>query len=153
MHIVLYQPEIPPNTGNIIRLCANTGIQLHLIKPLGFSLDEKQCRRAGLDYREWANIQVHDNFELFCQQYLQARIIACSSKVKPLYTDIQYSKDDFLLFGPETRGLPPALLESSIIFQCARIPMKTHSRSINLANAVSIIAYEALRQNGFDFAD
>ena len=148
LHIALYEPEIPPNTGNIIRLCANSGCQLHLIHPLGFSLDERNLRRAGLDYHEWAQVVEHKNFKSFLTHHRERRIWACTTKASRLYTDVQYLDEDLLLFGPETRGLPTTILEE-FKQQQIRIPMRQHSRSINLANAVAIIAYEALRQIGF----
>lgn len=147
IHIALYQPEIPPNTGNIIRLCANTGAKLHLIHPLGFALDDKKMRRAGLDYREWADV-VHYQDEIdFITQNKNRRIFACSTKAQQRYTDIQYAEDDMLLFGPETRGLPQSLLET---YQPIRIPMCKGSRSLNLSNSVAIILLEAWRQLDFN---
>lgn len=146
LHIALYQPEIPPNTGNIIRLCANTGAQLHLIHPLGFAPDEKKVRRAGLDYHEWASVLHYDNFEAFLANPPSERIFACSSKTDTLYHQVQYQSNDCFLFGPETRGLPVEIRER---FQAIRIPMRTSSRSLNLSNAAAIILYEAWRQIGF----
>lgn len=148
LHIALYQPEIPPNTGNIIRLCANTGCQLHLIHPLGFKLDEKKLRRAGLDYQEWACVQEHHDYQAFASAMHQHRIIGCTTKSTQLYNQLQYQDEDVLLFGPETRGLPQTILNE--LPNQVRIPMQTTSRSINLSNAVSIISYEALRQIGFE---
>ena len=122
-HVVLYQPEIPPNTGNIIRLCANTGSQLHLIKPLGFELEDKKLRRAGLDYREWASVVEHDTFERFREQIQPNRIWAVSTRGKRIYSDVQYQSQDAFLFGAETRGLPRALLENLGQESVIRIPM------------------------------
>jgi tRNA (cytidine/uridine-2'-O-)-methyltransferase len=148
-HIVLYQPEIPPNTGNIIRLCANTGFFLHLVRPLGFEMDDKRLRRAGLDYREWQAVSIHDHWPAFVEAVRPTRIHALSTKGKRPYTDAVFAPGDALVFGPETRGLPQefrdALGEESLL----RIPMLAQSRSMNLSNAVAVIAYEAWRQNGF----
>ena len=148
-HIVLYQPAIPPNTGNIIRLCANTGSQLHLIKPLGFELEDKKLRRAGLDYREWASVVEHDTFECFREQIQPKRIWAVSTRGKRSYSDVQYQPQDAFLFGPETRGLPRALLENLGQESVIRIPMVAQSRSLNLSNAAAVLVYEAWRQQGF----
>ena len=147
MFIALYQPEIPQNTGNIIRLCANTGLALDLIKPLGFSLENKQLRRAGLDYHEYASMQCHMDFGSFLQTKKDFRIIALTTKADQNYTDCEFKKGDVFLFGPETRGLP-----ADILSQCdcsLRVPMRASSRSLNLSNTVSIVVYEALRQQGF----
>ena len=149
MNIVLFEPEIPPNTGNIIRLCANTGARLHLIHPLGFDLNEKQLRRAGLDYHEWVSIQEHKNFEDFLQKFATKRIFACTTKATQNYTHIDYQADDTFLFGPESRGLPKEILQQFTDQQKIRIPMKTPTRSLNLSNAVAIIVYEAWRQCDF----
>ena len=146
LHIALYEPEIPPNTGNIIRLCANTGAQLHLIHPLAFTLNDKQCRRAGLDYQEWTNVIEHQNFDDFKKTISSQRIFACTTKATQSYTDFEYKNDDVFLFGPETRGLPQTILEELGVQQMIRIPMLPHSRSLNLSNATAIILYEALRQ-------
>lgn len=148
LHIGLYEPEIPPNTGNIMRLCANTGCALHLIKPLGFSLEEKQLRRAGLDYRDLATVTVHDNLLALMEQLEHPRTWAFSTKGDRRYTDVQYAAGDLLLFGPETRGLPQTVLEERGS-HCLRVPMKTDSRSLNLSNTVALVAYEGLRQLGF----
>lgn len=152
-HVVLFQPEIPPNTGNIIRLCANSGAQLHLIRPLGFDMSDKQLRRAGLDYHEFADVRIHDDLATFVQTIKPNRMLACSTKGAQDYTGIHYEPGDALLFGPETRGLPLEVLESLPEKQRLRIPMLPNNRSLNLANAVSIIIYEAWRQQGFDGAE
>lgn len=143
IHIALHQPEIPPNTGNIIRLCANSGAQLHLIHPLGFHLEDKKMRRAGLDYHEWVNVIHYKNESDFIEKNQHRRIYACSTKAQTSYYDVMYQDEDMLLFGAETRGLPQALRER---YPAIRIPMKETSRSINLSNAVAIILFEALRQ-------
>lgn len=148
-HVVLYQPEIPPNTGNIIRLCANTGAGLHLIRPLGFELDDARLRRAGLDYHEYANVLAHDSLESFITDVRPVRLLACSTRGRTTYSDVHYQSGDALLFGPETRGLPAELLESLPAEQRLRIPMLPNNRSLNLSNAVAIILYEAWRQHGF----
>lgn len=150
LNIALYEPEIPPNTGNVIRLCANTGTRLHLIHPLGFAPDDKQVKRAGLDYHEWARVEHHENYSAFLAAISTKRILACSTHGKSYYTDIHYQAGDVLLFGPETRGLPRSLLAELPETEIIRIPMLPHSRSLNLANSVAIIVYEALRQLGFD---
>jgi len=146
LHIALLQPEIPPNTGNIIRLCANTGAQLHLIHPLGFTLDDKRMRRAGLDYHEWANVIHYADLEEFLENNAERRIWTCSSKASENYTSVSYLDEDLFLFGPETRGLPPDVRDR---FNAIRIPMRTTSRSLNLSNSVAIILYEAWRQLAF----
>ena len=154
LNIVLFEPEIPPNTGNIIRLCANSGMQLHLIEPLAFDLQDKKMRRAGLDYHEYARVKIHPDFEQFYQTHVlnnpqSQRIFACTTKGQANHTAPKYQAGDYLLFGPETRGLPDSVLFASYITERIRIPMKKDSRSINLSNAVSIIAYEAWRQLDF----
>ena len=149
LHVALYEPEIPPNTGNIIRLCANTGVILHLIHPLGFAPDDKQLKRAGLDYHAWTELHHHVDFSAFLRTIDPHRLIACSTRGRRCYTDIQFQSGDILLFGPETRGLPEAVLESVAAERIVRIPMLPHSRSLNLSNAVAVIVYEALRQQGF----
>lgn len=146
LHVALYQPEIPPNTGNIIRLCANTGAQLHLIHPLGFELDDKRMRRAGLDYHEWAKVIHYTDTETFIEQNKKRAVYACSTKGRQSYCDVKYQDEDMLLFGPETRGLPADLLAG---YEAIRIPMLAQSRSLNLSNAVAVILFEALRQTGF----
>ncbi len=150
LHIVLYEPEIPPNTGNIIRLCANTGQRLHLIEPLGFELDEKRVRRAGLDYRELACVSTHKSFDAFVAEVAPPRLLAYSTRGRHNYTDVAYQAGDALIFGPESRGLPKALLESLPPSQRLRLPMCGNSRSLNLSNTVAIGLYEAWRQ--LDFA-
>lgn len=147
--IALFEPEIPGNTGNIIRLAANCGAALHLIKPLGFALDDKRMRRAGLDYHEFAELQLHDDFAAFRGAIGQRRLLTCSAKATHNYTEVAYSTDDVLLFGPETRGLPPAVMQSVAEDCRITIPMRPGSRSLNLSNAAAVIVYEAWRQLGF----
>lgn len=149
LNIVLFEPEIPPNTGNIIRLCANTGFQLHLIEPLGFSWDDKKLRRAGLDYHEFANIRHHVNYDAFLASENPLRIFAVTTKGTPAHSAVSYQAGDFLLFGPETRGLPATILDNLPAEQKIRIPMQPESRSMNLSNAVSVVVYEAWRQLGY----
>jgi len=149
LDIALYEPEIPPNTGNIMRLCANTGSRLHLIEPLGFSLDESRLRRAGLDYREFAEVQVHPDWETFARARSGARIYAFTRSATRAHTDVAYRADDLLLFGPETRGLPRTVLDGLPADQQLRIPMKPERRSLNLGNSVAVAVYEAWRQLGF----
>lgn len=149
VHIVLYEPEIPPNTGNIIRLAANNGCKLHLIEPLGFALDAKKLRRAGLDYHEFAKIQTYQNYQGFLEQAQPPRLIGITTKADKIYTEMQFEREDYLLFGPETRGLPEDILNDLGQENCLRIPMLPQSRSLNLSNAVAIITYEAWRQAGF----
>ncbi|NKB46658.1 MAG: tRNA (uridine(34)/cytosine(34)/5-carboxymethylaminomethyluridine(34)-2'-O)-methyltransferase TrmL [Legionellales bacterium] len=148
-HIALFEPEIPPNTGNIIRLCANTGAQLHLIEPLGFTLTDRQLKRAGLDYHEWAALHVHSDFESLLENFSSARLFACSTKGTTYYTTPHYQPGDLFLFGPESRGLPAPILQNQQVHDIIRIPMRESSRSLNLANAASIILYEAWRQQDF----
>lgn len=148
-HIVLFEPEIPPNTGNIIRLCANTGADLHLIHPLGFELDEKKLRRAGLDYIEWENVKEYQDYDNFINQLNPKRIFAISTKGKTDHTTPDYQAGDAFLFGPESRGLPDAIREHERVHDIIRIPMRKDSRSLNLSNSASIILYEAWRQLGF----
>lgn len=149
LHIALFEPEIPPNTGNIIRLCANAGVQLHLIHPLGFAMDEKQLKRAGLDYHEFAQIIEHQNYAQFLEWAGARKIFACSTKGEFFHYEVNYQPDDILLFGPESRGLPVEIRESLPKNQVIRIPMVANSRSLNLSNAAAIITYEALRQLNF----
>lgn len=147
--IVLYQPEIPPNTGNIIRLCANTGAGLHLVKPLGFALEDKQLRRAGLDYNEFATVKVHEDWQACCDALGRRRMFALTTKGSTRYSDIQFMPGDIFVFGPETRGLPPEILEQFAPENKIRLPMLPHSRSLNLSNSAAVLIYEAWRQNGF----
>jgi tRNA (cytidine/uridine-2'-O-)-methyltransferase len=147
--IALYQPEIPPNTGNIIRLCANTGSELHLIEPLGFEMDDKRLRRAGLDYAEWASVKTHASWEDFRAALAGCRLFAASTRARRCYSAVTYQDDDVFLFGPETRGLPTAILEEIGADHGIRIPMHSHSRSLNLSNSAAILLYEAWRQRGF----
>ncbi|MEL7297024.1 MAG: tRNA (cytidine(34)-2'-O)-methyltransferase [Pseudomonadota bacterium] len=149
--IVLYEPEIPPNTGNVMRLCANTGSRLHLIEPLGFSLDEKRLRRAGLDYRDMADVKVWPNLAACKAELATKRWFALSSKVQTPYSNTRFAPGDALLFGPETRGLPRDVLDDFNDERLLTIPMKEGSRSLNLSNSVSVVVYEAWRQ--CDFAD
>jgi len=148
-HIVLVEPEIPPNTGNIIRLSANCGATLHLIKPLGFELSDKRLRRAGLDYHDLAHVTVHDNLQEFFDRVETKNVYACSTKGTRNYSDVSYHAGDTLIFGPETRGLSASYLQSLPGPSVIRIPMLEGSRSLNLSNATAIIVYEAWRQNGF----
>jgi len=149
MHIVLFEPEIPPNTGNIMRLAANTGFRLHLIEPLGFELEDKQLRRAGLDYCEWADTSRYRDFEAFKKNCKFNNLYAYTTKAQKTYSDAVFRPDDALLFGPESRGLPAELLDSLDGDNKLRIPMVATSRSLNLSNTVSIAVYEAWRQQGF----
>jgi tRNA (cytidine/uridine-2'-O-)-methyltransferase len=150
-HIVLFEPEIPANTGNIIRLCANAGMQLHLIKPLGFDLDDKKLRRAGLDYHEWVSVELHDSYADFLEKNQPQRVFALSTKGKKNYSDVQFKAGDVFLFGPETRGLPASML-ADIGENCLFLPMQPQSRSLNLSNTVAIVLYEAWRQTNFSGA-
>jgi len=148
-HIALYEPCIAPNTGNIIRLTANNGCALHLIEPLGFALEDKQLRRAGLDYHDLANVTQHANYDDFLNAVDGQRILACTSKGSFRYDQIDYKKDDVLLFGSETSGLPEEVHQSLEPEHRLRIPMQSENRSLNLSNAVAIVSYEAWRQLGF----
>lgn len=148
-HIILHQPEIPPNTGNIIRLCANTGMQLHLVKPLGFPLQDKQLLRAGLDYHEFAAMQVHENWEACCEVLLGHRMFAITTKGTQRYDKVLFNEGDAFVFGSETRGLPAPVMETFPASHRLRVPMTATSRSLNLSNTVAIVAYEAWRQAGF----
>ena len=147
--IILYEPEIPPNTGNIIRLAANTGMALHLVEPLGFELDEPRLKRAGLDYREFASVQTHENLAACLHTLGEPRVFALSTRGKKAYSTPQYREGDAFLFGPETRGLPVDILGSLPEQQQLRIPMREDSRSLNLSNAAAIVVYEAWRQLRF----
>ena len=148
-NLILFEPEIPPNTGNVIRLCANTGIGLHLIEPLGFDLDDKRLRRAGLDYREYASVAVHPGLEECLQDLGSPRLFALSTRGGTRYDRVQYRSGDALILGPETRGLPAAVLQTVPPGQRLRIPMREGSRSLNLSNAAAVVAFEAWRQSGF----
>jgi len=151
LHVVLYQPEIPPNTGNIIRLCANSGFKLHLIEPLGFDFDDKKLRRAGLDYHEFAAVGVHKDLESCLAQIAPKNVWALTTKGSNRPSDVTFEAGDVLLFGPETRGLPVEVRESLPVDNLLRLPMKADSRSLNLSNACAVVVYEAWRQ--LDFAD
>ncbi len=148
-HIVLYEPEIPANTGNIIRLCANAGTQLHLIKPLGFELDDKKLRRAGLDYHEWVAVKVHDSLNAFIDSVKPERVFALTTKGKQMVSEVAFQAQDVFLFGPETRGLPEKILTHIGRDRCLYLPMQAESRSLNLSNTVAIVLYEAWRQLSF----
>lgn len=148
-HIALYEPEIPPNTGNIIRLCANTGNQLHLIKPLGFDLDDARLRRAGLDYQEYATVKQHDNFSAFMDAVTGSRVYALSTKGRQNFYATRFQQGDVFLFGPETRGLPESIRQQLGNEQVLRMPMMPESRSLNLSNTAAVVVYEAWRQNDF----
>ena len=150
MEIVLYEPEIPGNTGNIARLCAANHMTLHLIKPLGFSIDDKHVKRAGLDYWHLVDVQVHENIEELYAKYPDRRYFLCYYEAKYVHSDVKFEIGDMLVFGPETRGLPESLLEGNEE-TCIRIPMVEEARSLNLSNSVAIIAYEAMRQ--LDYPD
>jgi tRNA (cytidine/uridine-2'-O-)-methyltransferase len=149
MNIVLFEPEIPPNTGNIMRLAANTGFQLHLIEPLGFELEDKLLRRAGLDYRQWADIKSYENYQEFLNSCEFNNLYAFTTGARRTYSEAAFSPGDALMFGPETRGLPAEILDSLAGDNKLRIPMMPTSRSLNLSNTVSIAVYEAWRQQGF----
>jgi tRNA (cytidine/uridine-2'-O-)-methyltransferase len=149
LQVALYEPEIPPNTGNIMRLCANTGCPLHLIRPLGFSLDEKQLRRAGLDYRDFVDVREHDSLKAMLLALGEPRVWTLSTRGSRSYTEVSYASNDLLLFGPETRGLPQQVIDDLGPRNCLRIPMRPDSRSINLSNATALVLYEGLRQLGF----
>lgn len=148
-HVILYEPEIPPNTGNIIRLCANTGAQLHLIRPLGFDLDDKQLRRAGLDYHEYAEMKVHDSLNDCLQTLPDTRLFALTTKASRAFHEASFKAGDAFLFGPESRGLPAEVLASLDADQRLRLPMLPQNRSLNLSNSVAVAVYEVWRQQGF----
>ena len=148
-HIVLYEPQIPPNTGNAIRLCANTGATLHLVKPLGFRLDDRSLQRSGLDYHDLAEVRVHDHLEACLAGLQDARVFAVETTGRRCYSDVEYRAGDAFLFGPETRGLPASVLDRVGRENSVFIPMKPSSRSINLSNAVAIVAFEVWRQLRF----
>jgi len=146
--IVLYAPEIPPNTGNVIRLAANTGARLHLVEPLGFSMDDRQLRRAGLDYHEFASVRVHHDWRT-CRAMLAGRVFACTTRGAQTYADVNFAAGDAFVFGPETRGLPHDMLQEFDPVHRLRLPMRPGNRSLNLSNAVAVIVFEAWRQLGF----
>ena len=148
--LLLYQPEIPPNTGNVIRLCANAGARLHLVRPLGFDLDDRNLRRAGLDYHEYATLRVHDSLEAALEAIAPPRLFALSTRNSVRYDQPRYAADDAFLFGPETRGLPDEVLARIPDERRLRLPMRPGNRSLNLSNAVAVVAFEAWRQLDFD---
>lgn len=148
-HVVLYQPEIPPNTGNVIRLCANAGCHLHLIEPLGFTLDDARLRRAGLDYHEFASLRTYANLDGFLQSVGPARLFALSTRGSTRHDQPRYQAGDAFLFGPETRGLPESVLAAVPEPQRLRLPLRPGNRSLNLSNAVAVVVYEAWRQHDF----
>jgi tRNA (cytidine/uridine-2'-O-)-methyltransferase len=150
LHVVLYQPEIPPNTGNVIRLCANTGAHLHLVEPLGFDLDHAKLRRAGLDYREFATLRVHASLDAFRAVVAPARMFAFATVGTRRFDQVDYRDGDALLFGPESRGLPEAVLETLDREHVLRLPMRPGNRSLNLSNAVAVVVFEAWRQLDFE---
>ena len=151
-HVVLVEPEIPPNTGNVIRLCANTGAQLHLIEPLGFPLEDARMRRAGLDYHEYASMQVHKDWTAFLASARPdpTRIFAFTTHGSALFASVRFVPGDVFVFGSETRGLHPALRDSFPLSQRVRLPMQPGNRSLNLSNAVAVAVFEAWRQNSFE---
>jgi tRNA (cytidine/uridine-2'-O-)-methyltransferase len=148
-HVILYQPEIPPNTGNVIRMCANTGARLHLIAPLGFDIDEKAVRRAGMDYAELADVQVWQSLDQCLEAIGKPRWFAVSTRGTARYDSVQFADNDAFVFGPETRGLPQDVLEQCPTERRLRIPMRPGNRSLNLSNAAAVVVYEAWRQQGF----
>ena len=150
LHVVLYQPEIPPNTGNVIRLCANSGASLHLLRPLGFDLDHAKLRRAGLDYHEFADVSVHDDLDTFIARIAPRRLFALSTRGQSRHDEVAYADGDAFLFGPETRGLPQDVLDAIDPARRLCLPMRPGNRSLNLSNAVAVVVYEAWRQLGFD---
>ena len=152
-NIVLYQPEIPPNTGNVIRLAANSGCRLHLVRPLGFELDDARLRRAGLDYHEWAEVQVHDSLDECLAALGHPRVFAFTRRATARHDKVEYREGDCLLFGPETRGLPADIVESLPPEQRLRLPMRPGNRSLNLSNSVAVAVYEAWRQHDFPGAE
>jgi tRNA (cytidine/uridine-2'-O-)-methyltransferase len=149
--VVLVHPEIPPNTGNVIRLCANTGARLHLVEPLGFSMDDKQLRRAGLDYHDLADVVVHQDWARCAAELSGRRMFATSTRGSLAYTAVEYQAGDVIVFGPESRGLSPEIFATFALSNRIRIPMKAGNRSLNLSNTVAVVLYEAWRQNGFRF--
>ena len=148
-HVILHQPEIPPNTGNVIRLCANTGAMLHLVEPLGFALEDKQLRRAGLDYHEYAALQLHPHLDAALAAVAPGRVFALSTRGRRRYDEVDYRPGDAFLFGRETAGLPQAVLDALPEAQRLRLPMRPGNRSLNLSNAVAVLVFEAWRQHGF----
>ena len=148
-HVLLYQPEIPPNTGNVIRLCANTGARLHLIEPLGFDLSDRQLKRAGLDYHEYARLQVHPDLDTALARIAPNRLFAMSTRASVRYDSVSFADGDAFLFGPETRGLPQEVLDALPDGRRLRLPMQPNNRSLNLSNAVAVTVFEAWRQHGF----
>ncbi len=148
-HLILYQPEIPPNTGNIIRLCANTGAGLHLVEPLGFRLDDRELKRAGLDYREYARVRVHADLAACLAALDRPRLFAVSTRGRRRYSQPRYAPGDAFLLGPESRGLPVELLAGLAPDRVLRLPLRPDNRSLNLANAAAVVLYEAWRQLGF----
>ncbi len=148
-HVLLYQPEIPPNTGNVIRLCANTGARLHLIEPLGFDIDDRQLKRAGLDYHEYARMQVHPDLDTALARIAPARLFALTTRASVRYDSVCFADGDAFLFGPETRGLPQELLDALPDGRRLRLPMRPDNRSLNLSNSVAVTVFEAWRQHGF----
>jgi tRNA (cytidine/uridine-2'-O-)-methyltransferase len=151
-HVILYQPEIPPNTGNVIRLCANSGCRLHLIRPLGFTLKDKQLLRAGLDYHEFATLRVHDTLPDCLSEFDPARVFALTTKGSQAFHQVHYQTGDAFLFGPESRGLPAEVLSQFNAEQRVRLPMLPDNRSLNLSNTVAVAVFEAWRQCGFEGA-
>ena len=149
LHVILFRPEIPPNTGNVFRLCANTGVGLHLIRPLGFELDDTRLRRAGLDYHEYARVAVHDDLDTCLEALGHPRVFALSTRGRTMHVDARFADGDALLFGCETAGLPEAVLAALPPEQRLRLPMCPDSRSLNLSNSVAVAVYEAWRQLGF----
>lgn len=150
--VVLYHPEIPPNTGNVIRLCANAGVRLHLVEPLGFSMDDRQLKRAGLDYHEMTNVRVHRDWDHCAGALTGRRFFAVSTRAGTSYAKVSYQPGDVFLFGPETTGLPEEILVAHPVGNRIRIPMRAGNRSLNLSNAVAVVVYEAWRQQGFQEA-
>ncbi|MDJ0926289.1 MAG: tRNA (uridine(34)/cytosine(34)/5-carboxymethylaminomethyluridine(34)-2'-O)-methyltransferase TrmL [Gammaproteobacteria bacterium] len=148
-HLILYEPEIPPNTGNIIRLCANTGVGLHLVRPLGFELSDRELRRAGLDYHEYADVQVHDDLSDCLDVIGSHRLFALTTRGATRFTDVEYAAGDVFLLGPETRGLPADVIAALPARQVLRIPLRPGNRSLNLSNAAAVVVYEAWRQLHF----
>lgn len=152
LHVILYQPEIPPNTGNVIRLCANSGADLHLVRPLGFAMEDARLRRAGLDYREYASVAVHDDLPACLAALGAPRLFAFSTRSQVRYSDVRFRAGDALLFGCESAGLPDEVLATVPATARLRLPMRPDSRSLNLSNSVAIAVYEAWRQLGFSGA-